>query len=110
MAAGTFRQMTVSDTARQTCRNGRCFRHGYGPTGCYRATARFRPVALVIQPCQGKPMSAKPPEAFGLDRLKTPIGVALLVTDADGALRGLDWEDYELRLRQLLRLQYGTTN
>jgi methylated-DNA-[protein]-cysteine S-methyltransferase len=52
-------------------------------------------------------MSAKPPETFGLDRLETPIGVALLVTDAEGALRSLDWEDYEPRLRQLLRLQYG---
>jgi hypothetical protein len=51
-------------------------------------------------------MSAKPPETFGLDRLATPIGVALLVTDAEGALRALDWEDYERRLRQLLRLQY----
>ena len=54
-------------------------------------------------------MNAKPPETFGLDRLQTPIGIALLVTDADGALRALDWEDYELRLRQLLRLQYGAT-
>ncbi|SHK56908.1 methylated-DNA-[protein]-cysteine S-methyltransferase [Bradyrhizobium lablabi] len=52
-------------------------------------------------------MSAKPPETFCLDRLQTPIGIALLVTDADGALRALDWEDYEARLRQLLRLQYG---
>jgi methylated-DNA-[protein]-cysteine S-methyltransferase len=54
-------------------------------------------------------MSAKPPETFGLDRLATPIGVALLVTDAEGALRALDWEDYERRLRQLLRLQYGAS-
>jgi methylated-DNA-[protein]-cysteine S-methyltransferase len=52
-------------------------------------------------------MSAKPPETFGLDRLQTPIGIALLVTDADGALRALDWEDFEARLRQLLRLHYG---
>jgi methylated-DNA-[protein]-cysteine S-methyltransferase len=52
-------------------------------------------------------MNAKPPEPFGLDRLETPIGVALLVTDAEGALRALDWEDHEPRLRQLLRLQYG---
>jgi methylated-DNA-[protein]-cysteine S-methyltransferase len=52
-------------------------------------------------------MSAKPPETFGLDRLQTPIGIALLVTDADGALRALDWEDFETRLRQLLRLHYG---
>jgi methylated-DNA-[protein]-cysteine S-methyltransferase len=54
-------------------------------------------------------MNAKLPKTFGLDRLPTPIGVALLVTDADGALRALDWEDYEPRLRQLLRLQYGAT-
>jgi methylated-DNA-[protein]-cysteine S-methyltransferase len=52
-------------------------------------------------------MNAKPPETFGLDRLQTPIGIALLVTDAEGALRALDWDDFELRLRQLLRLQYG---
>ena len=52
-------------------------------------------------------MNAKPPETFALDRLQTPIGIALLVTDAEGALRALDWEDYEPRMRQLLRLQYG---
>jgi methylated-DNA-[protein]-cysteine S-methyltransferase len=52
-------------------------------------------------------MNAKPPETFGLDRLQTPIGTALLVTDADGALCALDWEDFEPRLRTLLRLQYG---
>jgi methylated-DNA-[protein]-cysteine S-methyltransferase len=54
-------------------------------------------------------MNAKPPETFGLDRLQTPIGTALLVTDADGALRALDWEDFEARMRELLRLQYGTS-
>jgi methylated-DNA-[protein]-cysteine S-methyltransferase len=47
------------------------------------------------------------PEAFRLDRLLTPIGVALLVTDSDGVLRALDWEDYEPRMKELLRLQYG---
>jgi methylated-DNA-[protein]-cysteine S-methyltransferase len=52
-------------------------------------------------------MSAKPPEAFGLDRLQTPIGTALLVTDAAGVLRALDWEEFEPRMRELLRLQYG---
>src|SRR5260221_14571734 len=50
---------------------------------------------------------AKLPETFGLDRLNTPIGVALLVSDDDGALRALDWEDYEPRMKELLRLQYG---
>jgi methylated-DNA-[protein]-cysteine S-methyltransferase len=45
--------------------------------------------------------------SLGLGRLKTPIGVALLVTDADEVLCALDWEDYEPRMRQLLRLQHG---
>ncbi|MBR0950128.1 methylated-DNA--[protein]-cysteine S-methyltransferase [Bradyrhizobium canariense] len=49
----------------------------------------------------------RPPVSFGLDRLATPIGIALLVTDAAGALRALDWEDYEHRMRELLRLHYG---
>lgn len=52
----------------------------------------------------------QPPESFGLDRLKTPIGIALLVTDAGGALRALDWEDYEHRMRELLRLHYGAVD
>ena len=50
---------------------------------------------------------SKQPETFGLDRLHTPIGTALLVSDADGVLRALDWEDYEPRMKDLLRLQYG---
>ncbi len=45
---------------------------------------------------------------FTLDRLKTPIGTMLLVTDDDGALRALDFEDYEARMKELLRLQYGS--
>jgi methylated-DNA-[protein]-cysteine S-methyltransferase len=52
-------------------------------------------------------MSARLPETFGIDRLPTPIGVALLVTDRDGVLCALDWEDHEARMRQLLRLQHG---
>ena len=52
-------------------------------------------------------MRAKQPPSFGLDRVKTPIGTALLVTDADGALRALDWEEYAPRMKDLLRLQYG---
>ena len=44
-------------------------------------------------------MNAKPPETFGLDRLQTPIGTALLVTDGDGVLRALDWQEYEPRMK-----------
>jgi len=42
-----------------------------------------------------------------LDRLETPIGEALLVTDAEGAVRAFDFADYEARMRRLLRLHYG---
>jgi methylated-DNA-[protein]-cysteine S-methyltransferase len=52
-------------------------------------------------------MREKQPHSFGLDRLQTPIGTALLVADPDGVLRALDWEDYEPRMKHLLRLQYG---
>ena len=52
-------------------------------------------------------MSAKPPETFNLDRLPTPIGTALLVTDAGGILCAFDWEEYEPRMRELLWLQHG---
>ncbi|MET4065716.1 methylated-DNA-[protein]-cysteine S-methyltransferase [Bradyrhizobium sp. S3.2.6] len=54
--------------------------------------------------------STRTPERFGLDRLATPIGIALLVTDADGALRALDWDDYGHRMRELLRLHYGAVD
>ncbi|MGV7217684.1 methylated-DNA--[protein]-cysteine S-methyltransferase [Bradyrhizobium sp. UFLA05-112] len=50
------------------------------------------------------------PESFGFDRLKTPIGVALLVTDAEGTLRALDWDDYEHRMHELLRLHHGAVD
>ncbi len=52
-------------------------------------------------------MPAKPPEMFAVDRLATPIGPALVVTDIDGMLRAFDWEDHAARIRGLLRLQYG---
>lgn len=52
-------------------------------------------------------MPAKQTERFSLDRLETPIGVALLVTDDEGFLRALDWSDYEARLNLLLRRHYG---
>src|ERR1700748_1948947 len=61
--------------------------------------------ATLTGPC---PMTkTTPSEPFLRDRLNTPIGALLLVTDADGVLRGLDFEDHESRLNGLLRLQYG---
>ena len=44
---------------------------------------------------------------FCLDRLKTPIGTALLVSDDEGHLRALDWSDHEARMHRLLQRHYG---
>jgi methylated-DNA-[protein]-cysteine S-methyltransferase len=44
---------------------------------------------------------------FRLERWDSPVGELLLVTDERGALRGLEFEENEARLRQLLRRYYG---
>ncbi len=54
-------------------------------------------------------MTGKLPERFRLDRLATPIGEALLLTDQTGRLRALDWTDREPDMARLLRLHYGRT-
>lgn len=69
--------------------------------------------AMGVFRCNGAAMpsrSTKLSIRLGLDRLTTPIGIALLVTDAEGALRALDWADYEHRMRELLRLHYGAVD
>ena len=47
------------------------------------------------------------PETLTLDRLATPTGEVLLVVDADGAVRALDFAGYEDRMRRLLRRHWG---
>ncbi len=47
------------------------------------------------------------PEQFLVDRIATPIGIALLVTDAEGRLCALDWADFEHRMAQLMGQQFG---
>lgn len=42
-----------------------------------------------------------------IDRTETPIGQLLLVADADGNLRAIDWSDHEPRMLRLLERQYG---
>ncbi|MEH6664301.1 MAG: methylated-DNA--[protein]-cysteine S-methyltransferase [Brevundimonas sp.] len=49
----------------------------------------------------------KRPEVFQLDRIATPLGEVLLVFDREGVVRAFDFEDYEDRMRRLLRLHYG---
>ena len=41
------------------------------------------------------PIDNAPPETLTLDRLATPLGTALLVTDEEGVLRAFNWTDYE---------------
>lgn len=52
------------------------------------------------------PASDAPPELLTLDRLPTPIGTALLVTDEKGALRAFNWTDYEAAMRSWLARHY----
>lgn len=44
---------------------------------------------------------------FSLDRLATPIGPLLIVTDEAQRLRSMEWEDHQPRLEKLLRRYYG---
>jgi methylated-DNA-[protein]-cysteine S-methyltransferase len=44
---------------------------------------------------------------FFVERVPTPSGTMLLVTDEQERLRALDWEDHEVRMHRLLRLHYG---
>jgi methylated-DNA-[protein]-cysteine S-methyltransferase len=52
-------------------------------------------------------MKQQSPVVLSVAEVETPIGAALLVSDADGVLRALDFADYEARMRRLLRLHYG---
>ena len=54
-------------------------------------------------------MTSKRPETLILDRIATPLGEVLLVVDADGAVRALDFHDYEPRMMRLLARHYGAT-
>jgi methylated-DNA-[protein]-cysteine S-methyltransferase len=46
-------------------------------------------------------------ERFFLDRVQTPIGCALLLTDAEDRLRAFDWDDHDERFQRWLRVHYG---
>lgn len=46
-------------------------------------------------------------ERFALERIPTPTGVMLIVTDDQRRLRALDWADCEPRMLRLLRQHYG---
>ncbi|HEY8004690.1 MAG TPA: methylated-DNA--[protein]-cysteine S-methyltransferase [Phenylobacterium sp.] len=52
------------------------------------------------------PSNDAPPDALTLDRLPTPIGVALLVTDEHGFLRAFNWTDYEAEMLAWIARHY----
>ncbi len=56
------------------------------------------------------PTSNAPPEALTLDRLSTPIGTALLVTDEMGCLRAFNWTDYEPAMMAWIARHYPNTS
>ncbi|WP_338879636.1 methylated-DNA--[protein]-cysteine S-methyltransferase [Achromobacter veterisilvae] len=49
-----------------------------------------------------------PALTFALERVATPLGQMLVLTDEQQRLRAVDWEDHETRMHTLLRRQYGT--
>lgn len=53
------------------------------------------------------PRPHETPTPLTLDRIPSPVGEVLVVVDADGAVRALDFHDYEDRMRRLLRRHYG---
>ena len=48
-----------------------------------------------------------PALALKRELILTPTGVAVLLTDAEGRIRALDWDDHEDRMHRFLRLHYG---
>lgn len=51
----------------------------------------------------------KPLETLLLDRIATPVGEGLLITDEAGLLRAFDWTSHEARMHLLLRRQNPPT-
>ncbi len=47
-----------------------------------------------------------PALTFLLERVPSPLGEMLILTDEQGLLRALDWHDHEARMRELMRRQY----
>jgi methylated-DNA-[protein]-cysteine S-methyltransferase len=51
-------------------------------------------------------MTAAPPDMLTLDRIDTPIGTALVVTDEAGVLRAFNWTDYEPAMLKWIARRY----
>lgn len=53
-------------------------------------------------------MSAALPEVLTLDRVETPIGTALVVSDERAVLRAFNWTDYEPQMQAWIAKRYPT--
>lgn len=51
-------------------------------------------------------MTARLPDTLTLDRVQTPIGTALVVTDESGVLRAFNWTDYEPAMMRWIARRY----
>jgi methylated-DNA-[protein]-cysteine S-methyltransferase len=51
-------------------------------------------------------MPSAQPETLTLDRVESPIGTALVVTDQAGALRAFNWTDYEPKMLAWIARHY----
>ena len=47
------------------------------------------------------------PQTLYIGRIESPIGTILLIHDREGQVRALDFQDFDMRMRRLLRLHYG---
>jgi methylated-DNA-[protein]-cysteine S-methyltransferase len=74
-----------------------------------KRVSKFWTETPLMTPQQGTERGAKSsrPQRLQLDRLSTPVGTLLLVTDEAGVLRALDFDDFESRMQKLLRIHYG---
>ncbi len=54
------------------------------------------------------PWMPREPLPIRIERLQTPIGEMLIVTDRVANVRAVDWADCEQRMRRLLHIHYGS--
>jgi methylated-DNA-[protein]-cysteine S-methyltransferase len=54
-------------------------------------------------------MTAQQPETLTLERMPTPIGTALVVTDGAGTLRAFNWTDHEDQMLKWIARRYRGT-
>ena len=74
---------------------------------CSRPSARRCRTWPAARAQAGTDMTPAPALALHLERLATPIGTLLVVSDDRGVLRAVDWDDHLPRFHRLLQRHYG---